>query len=473
MRFPDGVTMHKSNYFDLAVGILSQVILVGSGLIMLPFTVTQLSAPEVAVWYIYLTIQAMVFLLDFGLTDTFTRFFSYVFAGARELTQDQVPARSEHGAVDPDLLSALAVASHRVYLYMTGLAGLLMVTAGTYYIHVMTAGADLPESVWPSWIVFVTTMLAQTYFQWQAPPLIGSGNTRRNYEIAVRSRAVQVLATIVALLVYPSLTVMSFAFALSAVVMRIDYHFALKPVRALIETRTGTAAPHPDLIGILLRSARQLGGSVLGVLLTNRLVALAVAWFAGLSISAQYAIANQALVSLTSIAFVLQTMLGPRMANAGVTGDRELQKSLFSVSLVFGWFVYIAGGIALVFVVPYILALIGSTTPLPPAPILLLMLVIYVLEMNMFTATRMITTTENNIPYWRAMLITGAMIVVSVLVAGNAGFGLMGILLAQLIPQLAYNYWRWPAYCFALLGLRLKEVPVYAVRSAEQAFARS
>ncbi|CAN5175674.1 N/A [soil metagenome] len=465
--------MYRSNYFDLAVGIVSQVMLVGSGLIMLPFVVTHLSAPEVAVWYIYLTIQAMVFLLDFGMTETFIRFFSYVFSGVGELSDTRMPERSGDGQLDPSLLAAMIGASRRVYFYMTLIAAVLMSTVGSFYIHAMTGDGKLAEPVWPSWCIFVVTMLAQTYFQWQGLPLIGSGRTRRNYEIAVRSRTVQVIATVVALLIHPSLTVMSCAFALSAIAMRVDYHLALRPIRAQIAGVTGPFEQHGNLDGVLWRSARRQGSSVIGVLLTNRLVGLSVAWFAGLTMSAQYAIANQALVALTSVAFVVPTMLGPRVANAGVSGDRDAQRGLFSVSLLFGWAVYAAGGVVLIVVVPYLLKLIGSNTSLPPVPILLLMLLIYVLEMNMFTSTRMITLAENAIPYWRAMLVTGAVIVVSVLLAGNVGLGLAGILIAQLLPQAAYNYWRWPAYCFALLGLKVREVPSRAFTTARQAFGRA
>lgn len=459
----------RKSLIDLAIGILSQAMLVGSGLIMLPFAVTRLPQAEIGIWYIYLTIQAMVFLLDFGITDTFIRFFSYVFAGAKELKETTIPAKSDDDKVDPVLLSALLDTAHRVFLYMTLLAGFVMVTAGSYYIHVMTEGVALRESVWPSWTIFVVTMLAQTYFQWQGAPLIGSGRARRNYEIAVRSRAAQVVFTILALLIFPSLTVMSLGFAIAAIAMRLDYHLALAPVRSMTRGTIWSRADHRELTLTLLRSARQLGGTVVGVMLTNRLVALAIGWYAGLHVSAQYSIANQALVSLASVAAVVQTMLGPRIAKAGVAGDREVLKSMFSQSLVFGWAVCIAGGAILITVVPFLLHLIGSNTLLPPTPLLLLMILLYSLEMNMFVSTRLITTADNTIPYWKAMLITGGVIIVSVIVAGQLGLGLIGILFAQLLAQLAYNYWRWPVYCFNYLGLRLRDVPHYAMSRLERA----
>lgn len=464
--------MRKSRLIDLTVGIASQVMLVGSGLIMLPFAVTRLNPAELAVWYLYLTIQALVALLDFGLTDTFIRFFSYVFSGVRGLKESELPTPSEDGQIDPTLLAALLGAARRIYGIMTAAAGFLMLTAGTWYIESMTAGADLRGSVWPSWAVFVLTMLAQTFFQWQSAPLIGSGRTRRNYVIAVRSRTVQVAATVLALWLYPSLTVMSCAFALGAIAMRIDYHLALQPVNALVAGLSTNQPQHGDLHRMLLRSARRLGSSVVGILLTNRLVALAVAWYGGLIISAQYAIANQALVALTSVAFVVQTMLGPKIANAGVHGDREAQRGLFSVSLVFGWGVYLVGGLCLAFLLPQLLTAIGSKTTLPNLAILALMIGLYALEMNMFTSTRMITTASNTVPYWRSMLVTGAAIVMLVLSAGQLGLGLAGILLAQLAPQLAYNYWHWPSQCFAMLQLRPRAVPGYALRAASSVLGR-
>lgn len=458
--------MRKSKLIDLTVGIASQVMLVGSGLIMLPFAVTRLNPAELAVWYLYLTIQALVALLDFGLTDTFIRFFSYVFSGVREFKEGELPTPSEDGKIDATLLAALLDAAKRIYGVMTVAAGLLMVTVGTLYIHAMTASAELQSSVWPSWMAFVLTMMAQTFFQWQSAPLIGSGRTRRNYVIAVRSRTVQVGATVLALWIHPSLTVMSCAFALGALAMRIDYHYALKPVYALVGTHSKNQPQHGDLNRMLLRSARQLGSSVVGILLTNRLVALAVAWYGGLIVSAQYAIANQALVALTSIAFVVQTMLGPKIAKAGVHGDRETQRGLFSVSLVFGWSVYLIGGLCLAFLIPTLLLDIGSSVTLPPMTILVLMIGLYALEMNMFTSTRMITTASNTVPYWRSMLMTGAAIVMLVLSAGQLELGLAGILLGQLAPQLAYNYWRWPLQCFEMLQLRPFAVPRYAIKAA-------
>jgi O-antigen/teichoic acid export membrane protein len=453
----------RKSLIDLAIGSFSQAILVGSGLVMLPFVVTKLPQAEIGLWYIYLTIQAIVYMLDFGITETFIRFFSYVFAGARELKHDFIPLKSGDDSMSSVLLSALLDTAHRVSLYITFLAGLVMGVFGTYYINVMAHGAKLHESIWPSWMIFSAAMLAQTYFQWQGAVLIGSGRVRLNYQIAVWSRVAQIVFTILTLLIHPSLTVMSLGFAVATIIMRYCYYLSLASIRNLTKGMVWPQEIQRDLMVALWRSARHTGGTVIGALLANRIVVLAVGWYAGLQISAQYSIANQALIALGSIATVAQTMYGPRIAKAGVDGDQESLKSMFSQSLVFGWIVCIAGGVSLITIIPFGLALIRAHTSLPPLPILFLMICTSSLEMNMFVSTRLITTAENTIPHWKATLITGGVLVASVVVGGQFGLGLPGILFVQLFTQLAYNFWRWPMYCFKYLGLKLRDVPHYAM----------
>jgi hypothetical protein len=459
----------KSPGFDFIVGIVSQAMLVGSGLIMLPFAVTRLTEAQLGIWYIYLTVQGIVFLLDLGASQTFVRYFGYVFAGAVDLKDDEVPCKSPDGRVNAKLLAALLGTARRIYLCMAVVAGILMLTAGSYCLHRMTKDVDLPESIWPSWIVFVITMLAQTYYQWQGPPLIGSGRTRRNYEIAVVSRSVQVTLSVLALMVHPSLLAMSFGFAASAIVMRLDYHRSLRPIRDQVQGVVWPREQFSHLAGVVLRSARQLAGMVAGVQLTSRFIVLAVAWYAGLAASAQFSITYQALVALNSIAFVAQTMFNPKAARARVAGDHETMRSLFSLSLGFGWIVFAVGGAALILLVPYLLELIGSNTSLPSMPIILLMIAIFTFEMNMFTATHMITTSDNTVPYWKSMLASGALTVLAVIAVGELGLGLFAILITQFVIQLGYNYWRWPAYCFKVLGMRAGDIPRYALLGLKQA----
>ena len=113
----------------------------------------------------------------------------------------------------------------------------------------------------------------------------------------------------------------------------------------------------------------------------------------------------------------------------------------------------------LVTVVPQLLTWIGSKTALPPHAVVWVMVLLFMLEMNLFMSTHMVTLLTNTVPYWRAMVVSGVLIVVVTVVVGEAGGGLMAFLIGQFAVMAAYNYWRWPVVCADLLGLRMRDIP--------------
>lgn len=54
-------------------------------LVVLPFALRQLFPAEIVFWQLLISIQALAFTLDLGLTVTFTRYFAYAAGGAKEL----------------------------------------------------------------------------------------------------------------------------------------------------------------------------------------------------------------------------------------------------------------------------------------------------------------------------------------------------------------------------------------------------
>ncbi|HEY0129937.1 MAG TPA: hypothetical protein VGB57_00935, partial [Allosphingosinicella sp.] len=69
----------------VAIGLVAQLLQYGGALLMLPLVLTRLSAAEVAIFYVFLTIQGLSLLADLGFQPTFARAFASAFAGASEL----------------------------------------------------------------------------------------------------------------------------------------------------------------------------------------------------------------------------------------------------------------------------------------------------------------------------------------------------------------------------------------------------
>ena len=78
---------------DIIWGYLAQFFLVASGLITLPLVLNILSAEEIGMNYLMLTIGSLVSLLDFGFAPQFGRNITYIFSGAQKTAEGRYKHR--------------------------------------------------------------------------------------------------------------------------------------------------------------------------------------------------------------------------------------------------------------------------------------------------------------------------------------------------------------------------------------------
>lgn len=88
------------------------------------------------------------------------------------------------------------------------------------------------------------------------------------------------------------------------------------------------------------------------------------------------------------------------------------------------------------------LGFVGSDTKLIPWPMLLTFGLIYLFELNHSIAATYLTTI-NKVPFVNAALISGISIAVLAILLADS-FGIIGLIIAQGVVQLAYNNWKWP-----------------------------
>ncbi len=61
---------------------------VASGVIVLPVILRMLPAEDVGLWSIMIGLNSMIYLLDFGFYQTFSRAITYIFSGAQSLLKE-------------------------------------------------------------------------------------------------------------------------------------------------------------------------------------------------------------------------------------------------------------------------------------------------------------------------------------------------------------------------------------------------
>ena len=141
----------------------------------------------------------------------------------------------------------------------------------------------------------------------------------------------------------------------------------------------------------------------------------------------------------------------PTFQSAYVRDDKQTQKAV------------VERGISC-YVCMYIVATVLVTACLPILtlfkhdficdPVLFLGIALYYFLLNQHSLFCNIIVSMNEIPYFKAYLVsTAAGICVSCVLCGALSWGAWGLVVGQAIPQLCYNNWHWPQYVLKRTGL--------------------
>jgi uncharacterized membrane protein len=172
----------------LLIAVLSQALQYGSGLLMLPFMVTRLSAAEVGIWYIFLTVQGLAMIADFGFQPTLARGFALARSGVETLQAQGVAGAgtgtgaSAGNTPNYPLCRQLLTAAGALYLGLALLLLTVLATAGLAYVRHLASRDGLdPSTVSLAWLLFAVAVVLGIYLQWVSPLLIGFGLIEQNY----------------------------------------------------------------------------------------------------------------------------------------------------------------------------------------------------------------------------------------------------------------------------------------------------
>jgi hypothetical protein len=123
--------------------------------------------------------------------------------------------------------------------------------------------------------------------------------------------------------------------------------------------------------------------------------------------------------------------------------------------LLFGTFAL--GGVALVLLGDWALALIGSQTPLLSKSFMVVALLIYLLETNHANAAGILLT-KNEVPFFKVSLFAGAGTVILLFVfLEYTHWGTWALIFAQGIAQL-YSNWKWPYEVYMQLHISRSDI---------------
>jgi O-antigen/teichoic acid export membrane protein len=451
--------LKHANRTDVIWGYAAQLLNVGAGVVLLPFSLRYLNSEELGLWYVFIALAGLAQLLEFGFQPTIARQTAYVYSGAQALTATGLPAGTT-GSMNLRLLADLVAASRSVYRLVAVGAGCILFGAASIYLYTLSTATLTPSAVLFPWLVYATGAVLNLYYGYFNGLLQGRGEQTLANRMMAASRSVMLALSIPLLAMGYGLMGLAIGSLGSAIVNRMLINKAFftpeKAETAFIRNNPGNAR---TLYLTLWNSAWRMGIVQLGAFLILRANLFIATSYVGLAAAASYGLSLQLLTLLSTMSTLLFTLQMPKMNALQANGDNESLRSLFSSAVMLSWAIYILGTLLLIFVGVPLLGYLHSNTTLLALPWLLLLSVILLLEMN-HALSAMYITTLNHVPFVPAAVFSGlGIVILGTLFVTYSRFGIGGLLMAQGIVQLSYNNWKWPSV--ALAHLRLTPISFY------------
>jgi O-antigen/teichoic acid export membrane protein len=440
-RFYDQLNRHRA----LAVGLIAQIVQYGSALLLVPFMVTRLPAATIGIWYVFVAVQSLAMVCDFGFQPSFTRAIALALSGAKRLERTGLGETVPQGQPPNYALAAETVAAaYRFYRVLSLGVMLLLLAIGLPYVTMLAHESGLPTgSVQIAWVILTLSIGLTLAFLWITPVLMGSGRIEQSYLYIIATRSTFSILGIVTLLSGGGLI------ALCATLVTAQV-FALWLARWFLRGALGDHSPRKadrravrEALTIVWPNAGRMGAVAVGGFLMTRFSLFAISSFMGVATAGAYALSLQLLMALCAAAQLPMQVAMPRLVAARVKRDGVGLRRAFNGAMLLFLAIFLSGAAVILFAIPPLLVFIGSNISLLPRISLALLASILLLE-GFHSNAAFFITTANNVPFLRPAMLSGIAVAIGAVVLGWNGAGVVMIILWQGVVQLAYNNWRWP-----------------------------
>src|SRR5436190_7715301 len=134
------------------------------GVFLLPLLLRLLPKTDFGMYYLFLSLNAIVTVLDLGFSPTVGRFVSYAMGGAKKLSPQGLNTEPPHGAPNYPLLWELLVTARVFYGFVVLAAFVLLGSFGSFVIWQKVAETSSISLTWTAWGITVLAAAADIYF---------------------------------------------------------------------------------------------------------------------------------------------------------------------------------------------------------------------------------------------------------------------------------------------------------------------
>lgn len=417
---------------------------VASALIVLPIILRMLPQEEVGLWSVMIGLNSMIYLLDFGFFQTFSRAVTYIYSGATKLEKEGFTPVQENRGVHYPLLKGLLKAMSHFYGYVAATLLVILFSGGVWYIEQLMDGfAGDANSARIAWYTYGILLCYQFYTYYYDAALVGRGMIKRSRQIIVFSQSVHIIIS--SLLLISGLGIISMVIGQS--VATIINRYLARSAFYDRETREGLKNSQNNdwksIIKTLFNTAYKNGLASLSWIFTNRMLAIMGALFIPLTTMASYGITKQITDITITLSAVWFATYYPKLTGEQIKKSISEVKRIFIKAQIIAISIFLVVTVFVVFAGAPALEFIGSSTPLLPIGLMLLLFFASLLE-SLTQLSTSVLLSRNEVPHYKAQSITALVAVILMFVAleySNAG--VIALIAIPLVVQLLYQHWRW------------------------------
>jgi O-antigen/teichoic acid export membrane protein len=428
---------------DILWNYLGSIFRFGFSIIILPAVLIYLNPDQLGIWYVFGSISALIMVMDVGFSPTIIKNINYAWSGANQLITEGLPPASTSMKPNYRLTNCVFFASRKIYKIITIISAIVLSTVATIYIIYLDSSIE----VLISWSIYAFACIINIYFAYWTPLLKGVGKIKESNQIMIFSRMIYVIIAWVGLVFGGGLILISIAYLLSGIVLRIfAKHIFTKMMDSEIESNSINNIQINNLIKIIWPNARKILLVNLGLWLTSKSLILLVSAFVDLETAARFGISSQLLTFVATFSTLLYSSYLPELSSLRVNGKEVRFRILLARSLTVQWIIGFLGIIGIIFIVPLLFSFIGASVQLLRLDMLILLAIIVFFEWNYATFISIISL-SNTVPYMKSALISGFLIIIiSFIIFKFSDYGLMAALAMKAIIEFSYNNWKWPIH---------------------------
>jgi O-antigen/teichoic acid export membrane protein len=415
-----------------------------SGVLLLPLLLRLLPKADLGMYYVFLSLNALVVVLDLGFSPTIGRFISYAMGGAKQLSARGMTAERAGGAPNYPLLWELLGTARVFYLYVVLAALALLGIGGSLMVWQKVGETSSPQITWLAWGISVAAICAETYFNVWNVFLRSINQVLPATRVSVAAYAARLVLACVLLLSGGGLLSLPLASLASCFVIR-----SLSRRRCLEALAAVPPPPRVDWrahLRTIWPNSWRLGLYFAGAYLSTNANVLLCSSVFGLEANARYGLSLQVVNIIGGMAsvwtYVKWPLMGQLIARRDIAGLRRvlwprlwLQQTSYALLT-----------IGLVALGPALIRLIGSDKELLPIVWLLLLAGNGFLEAHCSTWNTLISMWNQLPMLWPSLATNAAGLALNLALVTLAG-GQPGLLvLGPLLASLAFNYWFWPRF---------------------------